>query len=89
MFGGMDIDFEDDPEFSNAFVIRGIDPPSIKDFLTPTRRKALMPFRQLTIEVQPKAVLIAWRKRLRAKDIPGYMATALQVYDAIATPKSA
>lgn len=48
-FGGQDIDFDDSPEFSKAYRLRGVDEAAIRAFLTPDLRQvmALTPGQQI------------------------------------------
>jgi len=49
VFGGQDIDFDDSPEFSSAYRLRGEDEAAIRAFLTPELRQflALTPGQQI------------------------------------------
>jgi len=52
VFGGQDIDFDDSPEFSKAYRLRGEDEAAIRAFLTPDLRQvmALTPGQQIAGE---------------------------------------
>ncbi len=87
LFGRQDIDFKDDPDFSSNFQLRGPSESAIREFLSPARRRALIAFPKLSLQVGSKAMIVVQKKQLKPQDIQPYMALALQVYDVIATPK--
>lgn len=56
-FGSKDIDFKDDPLFSNQFVLKGEDEAAIRDLFTPRRRAALVPLGQIYIDARGSTFL--------------------------------
>lgn len=50
VFGGADINFDEAPEFSDQYVLRGGDEPALRTIFTPALRQFLEPLRHLTIE---------------------------------------
>lgn len=42
LFGGQDVNFEDDPEFSKSFILQGIDENAVRKVFSPAIRSAFM-----------------------------------------------
>jgi len=67
LFSGKDINFDDDPEFSNMFILQGEDEDAIRKLFTPgVRRTLAMPDnKRLNIEGRGKALLIHDGSRMK------------------------
>ncbi len=76
--GVQDIDFDDDPEFSKAFQLQGTDEASVRQFMNPSRRKAILAHPAMHLEADGDTLLIMQPHfRLDAENVRKYMAQAL------------
>jgi hypothetical protein len=50
MFGRTDVNFPDSPDFSDRYILRGLDEPALRAIFSPALRNALAPLDHLTIE---------------------------------------
>ncbi|MFN3193474.1 MAG: hypothetical protein ACE361_23380 [Aureliella sp.] len=84
LFGFKDIDFDEDPEFSNAFLLKGQDQESIRQFFDPNRRSAFSKFPQVTVETCGNSfVFFRPRKRAKPDEYQGLMGDAFSIYQAL------
>jgi hypothetical protein len=78
LVGARDIDFKDDPDFSSAFQLSGVDEQSVRLFMNESRRKAFLANPQIRLEVDGDALLVMQPHfRLTAESVRTYMAQAL------------
>lgn len=78
LVGVRDIDFKDDPDFSSAFQLRGVDEESVRLFMNESRRKAILANPQIRLEIDGDALLVMQPHfRLTAESIRIYMAQTL------------
>ena len=77
-FGGQDINFDDDPEFSKTYRLLGLSEESIRVFLTPTRRKKILTTKVERFETKGDTILLFYqRKPLTTESIHKLMNDAL------------
>lgn len=82
MFGGQDINFDDDPAFSKAWVLQtGGDEQQLRHFMSPMLREALtqMADRNLVLEVVGDTLLIHHSRQLKAEALQGLIADAVNI----------
>ena len=85
LFSKQDIDFDDDPEFSRRFLLAGPDQASIRDFLDPRRRQALLKLQNPHLEVGGNGFLYYRPGRYVAPEqYKTLMADALAIHQAFA-----
>jgi hypothetical protein len=76
--GARDIDFEDDAEFSAAFHLTGADEDAIRKFMHSLRRKALLSYPNMRLEVSGDSLLITKpHLKLEAGNVRNFMSEAL------------
>ncbi len=70
-FGGQDIDFPEDPAFSGAFVVQGMDEPAARLLFTPEVRELFLRHHSANIyfEAWGDAFLLHFSRRIPAGDI--------------------
>ena len=88
---GRDLDFDDDPEFSRAFLLRADDEDAARAFLTPRRRAKLAALKGCHLESHPGRLLI-WRPgavRADADAVRGVLKIAAAAHAALATGRPA
>ncbi|MEM7474410.1 MAG: hypothetical protein AAF483_05400 [Planctomycetota bacterium] len=80
-FGFKDIDFDDDKEFSDAFLLKGENEEAIRAYFDPLRRKKFMDYRDVTIEARGDT-FIFYRPKVRVKteEIRTLMERAFAIY---------
>ena len=82
MFGGQDINFDDDPAFSKAWVLQtGGDENQLRHFMNPALRDTLtrMADRNLVIEVVGDTMLIHHGRRLKPEQLQALMTDAINI----------
>lgn len=82
LFGGQDINFDDDPTFSKAFVLQTSgDEQQLRHFMSPSLRDALtkMSDKNLVLEVSGDTLLLHHGRRLKPEEIDGLMADAINL----------
>lgn len=80
VFGYQDFDFEDDPEFSKSYLLRGRDEPAIRNTFTGSVRAFLAQHRGWTVQTRAGAALLCReRRRVKPEDLPGFLADALSI----------
>lgn len=80
VFGYQDIDFEDDPEFSTAYLLRGRDEAAIQNLFTRTVRAFLSQHPGWTVQVRGGSVLLCRAaRRVNPEDIPTFLADSLSI----------
>lgn len=83
LFGGQDINFDDDPEFSSAFVLQTSgDEQQLRHFMSPALREALTRLKHtnLVLEVTGDAMLLHRGKRLGSgEDLDALYADAVNI----------
>jgi hypothetical protein len=74
------VDFKDDPEFDGKFIVRG-DAAQSREFLNPTRRRALCEASDLPdyFSVYGQSVLLAFANRIDAATFEGNVSQCLAV----------
>lgn len=89
MFVRQDIDFQQDPQFSKAFVVSGPDADQIRNFLDSKRRQALLQISLPTIECFPGELMFYRPGHLTPPDqLKPLMNEAFQLYQAFASKES-
>lgn len=83
LFGGQDINFDEDPDFSNKYVLQGAgDEDVLRRFMTPGLRELLtrLADRNLVVEVNGELMLIHQSRRLgKHDDIDALLADAVNI----------
>jgi len=79
--GAQDINFEEDPEFSKAFVLKG-DEVRTPQIMVPELRQHLLQHRKefKTAEIQGNALLVNFGKRKRPEEYSDLVALAMPLY---------
>lgn len=82
MFGGQDINFDEDPEFSKSFVLQGYDEQAVRRLFTPDIRRGFLDFRSSLscIEAQDNMIVIQQPRR-KAKEMTKLLEDAYKVRD--------
>lgn len=82
--GFQDIDFEEDKEFSDAFLLKGKDEVQIRQFFNKSLRNVLVSEAPITMESNGEEILIyTLRKRLKAAELDPLIACAMRIKDAL------
>ena len=82
VFGGQDINFEDDPTFSNAYVLQSSgDEQQLRGFMSVGLRETLsrMVDRNLMMEVMGDTLILHQGKRLKAEQLEALVADAVNI----------
>ncbi len=80
LFGGKDIDFNDDPEFSRTFVLKGSDEVAIREYFTPIRRRAVMELGKIHLEAHNEHFMLTRPgMRLPIEQLPALMEQMLKL----------
>jgi hypothetical protein len=82
LFGGQDINFDDDPAFSKAYVLQtNGDEQQLRHFMSPALREMLtrMGDKNVVLEVSGDTLLIHHGRRLKPDQIDGLVADAINV----------
>jgi hypothetical protein len=87
VFGGQDINFPDDPEFSGSFVLQGKDEHGVREFFTPDLRRRLLPWkgRYRHIEGYRNCLLVDFLEFCPLENIEKLLTETLLVYDTLKT----
>ncbi len=87
MFGRVDIDFEEAPEFSRMFTLSGHDAPAIREFMTSERLQTLTELKGFSIEATHGSLLI-WinGKRTPPAELSQFFERSFIVYSAFCAP---
>jgi carbonic anhydrase len=74
VFGQTDVNFEDSPEFSDQYILRGGDEAALRAIFSPALRQALTPLNHLTIEGADD-VLFIFRtdRRIKPEDLVSHI----------------
>lgn len=82
-----DIDFEDDPEFSQKYVLTGPDKTAVQEFFDARRRKALQEIQQIPTVEGSRNDLLFYRPstRIAPAELKGLMSEAFSLYQAFAS----
>lgn len=86
VFGGQDIDFDEDPEFSKAFVLQGDDEGATAElFGEPELRQAFLEHKKskLQLEAFDDAIVAHWGKRLSPEDVRVRLQELFELRDAL------
>ena len=76
-----DIDFAEDEEFSNRFLLHGDDEPAVRELFHADRRKALMKFTSVSIEGKGSSfIFFQKQKRWETGEIKSLMSEAFEIY---------
>ena len=78
-FGRQDIDFDDNPEFSDMFALRGPDEDKIRRVFSYPVTRALQNHKGLCIEAGGDEMMIYRRKRLKSDEIEGFLKDASEI----------
>lgn len=82
LFGGQDINFDDDPTFSKAFVLQTAgDEQQLRHFMSPRVREALsrLAGKNIVLEVVGETMVFHLGKRMKPEDLDTLMADAINV----------
>jgi hypothetical protein len=83
------IRFDDDPDFSKRFSVRGKDPDAVKRFLDDRRRAYLMQFPQQRLEGKSDTLLIIRKDgKLKVEKVRSLMTEGLAITTAMCDPES-
>ena len=86
LFGFKDIDFDDDAEFSDAFLLHGANEESIRAFFDPVRRKKFFEFRDVTMEARGDAfIFYKPGVRIKAEELRKLMERAFSLYSLLSS----
>lgn len=89
-FGFKDIDFDEDPEFSNAFLLKGEDVEAIRQFFDSKRRSAFVGLPKVAVESKPGCfVFYRPRKRVKPDEYKTLMEEAFTIYQALSVAENA
>jgi len=70
MFGQTDVNFSDSPEFSDRYILRGLDEAALRAIFSPALRNALTPLDHLTIEGADEVLFIfRMGRRVKPEDL--------------------
>jgi hypothetical protein len=84
LFGGQDIDFDDDPEFSRAFKLSGTQEARIRELLGPEQRAALLTQRKFSVEACDECLIVWTQDHRPAPDLlQTFFEQAFGVYSAL------
>lgn len=82
VFGGQDINFDDDPAFSKAYVLQSVgDEQQLRHFMSPGLREALtrLSDRNIVLEVVGETMLLHQGRRLKPDQLDGLVADAINL----------
>ena len=81
MFGGQDIDFDDDPAFSKMFVLQGDEEQDIRDFFTQNIRKAFASLGKdkFYLEALGDIMIVYRKKRLNIEETKNLLSDSLDI----------
>lgn len=82
VFGGQDLNFDDDPAFSKAYVLQtGGDEQQLRHFMSPALRDALTKLadKNLVLEVVGDTMVLHQGKRLKPDQLDGLVADAINL----------
>lgn len=80
LVGKDDIDFDDDSDFSNSFLLYGEDEGAVRELFDASRRKAMLGFQDVCVEGQlDHFILYRKRKRRDAQTLKDLMGEALNM----------
>jgi hypothetical protein len=83
-FGFKDIDFDEDPEFSDAFLLKGEDVDAIREFFDSKRRKAFVALPKVAVESKPGCfVFYRPHKRVKPDEYKTLMEEAFTIYQVL------
>ena len=86
VFGFKDIDFDDDEEFSDAFLLHGSDEEFIRAFFNPVRRKKFFEFRDVSMEARGDAfIFYKPGVRIRTNELRSLMERAFSLYSLLSS----
>lgn len=84
LFDGRDIDFEEDPEFSKRFLLKGPAPEPVRKLFNPQLRSLVLGERKLTIESSGESLILMQReRRIPAEEIPRFLSEAQRILGAL------
>jgi hypothetical protein len=84
VFGYQDLDFEDDPEFSKRFLLRGQDEARIRGVFTASVRAACANFTDWTVQARGgKVAVFRSNTRCDPAEIPSFLANGLRIVSAL------
>jgi len=84
VFGYQDIDFEDDPEFSKRFLLRGEDEARIREVFNATVRAAAANFDDWSVQCRGgRIATFRSGNRCPPEEIPSFLANGLRVVSAL------
>lgn len=84
MLGFKDIDFDDDPEFSRRYLLKGPNETAIRELFTPDRRRAFLQWPKLTIEAAGHSfIFFEARNRRKIQEVREFMERGFAVYSVL------
>ena len=83
MLGFQDIDFDSNPEFSNAFVLKGDDEEAVRRFFDAELLDFFAKRKGISIETKPGTFIYRRGGRVKPEEIRALMDEAFQVYSTI------
>lgn len=84
VFGYQDIDFDEDPEFSKTFLLRGEDEAGIRKTFGASVRAACGNFTEWTIQSRGgRIAAFCHNKRSEPEELPSFLANALRIITAV------
>jgi hypothetical protein len=84
LFGFKDIDFDDDSEFSEAFLLKGPDEPAVREFFQSHRRAAFMKFKHISVQASAGSFVFFQARKLRGvQQLRELMQESFTLYSAL------
>lgn len=83
MFGGQDINFDEDEQFSKAFVLQGNEEESVREIFTEKVRLGFLDYKgqNFTFEGKDNQILIYRQKRIKPDDVLEMLQDAYKIID--------
>ena len=79
-FGYQDLDFDEDPEFSKCFLLRGKDVERIREVFGPEVREHLLNHRGISVEKRGDSMIVyRWNRLCAPKLLPEFAAEAVRL----------
>lgn len=85
-FGFKDIDFDEDPAFSDKFLLHGESEEAVRGFFNENRRKAFMEYQDVFVEGHGRSfIFYRPNRRTKTEEIKGLMERAFSIYGILGT----
>lgn len=90
LFGGQDINFDEDPAFSRAFVLQGESEEAVRAFFTPPVRAFFLDRASTRLEFEARGdrFVFHYGRLLKPRRLPDLLAEARAIRDALQPPAS-